>query len=97
MRAEINDAVPRRSTLALDPAYMSPPDSKDTFIRIGCGAMVGVLVGMLIVVGTLVYWVNSITALVSVVALSVVVCALVGWRFGDTFFHSLHKWIGWFW
>ena len=92
----VDDAVPRRSTLALDPAQMSSPVFQETLARIGCGGLVGLLVGMAVVVGTIAHWANSITVLVSVVALSVVVCALIGWRFGDSFFHSLCKWIGWF-
>jgi hypothetical protein len=75
---------------------MLPPDSQETFVRFGCGALVGLLVGMSIVLGAIVYFANSIVALISVVAFSVIVCALLGWRFGDAFFHSLHKWISWF-
>jgi hypothetical protein len=74
---------------------MSLPNSQETFVRIGCGALVGLLVGLPIVVGTVGYWANSIAVILWVVALSVAVCALIGWRFGDRFFHSLHKWIGW--
>ena len=55
----------------------------------------GLFVGFVIVVGTASYVANSVSALVGVVVLSVVVCAIVGWRLGDRFFHSLHKWIGW--
>jgi hypothetical protein len=72
------------------------PESQEAFVRIGCGALVGLLVGAAIVVGTVSYWANSVAALVYGVGLSVVVCAFLGWRFGDRFFHSLHKWIGWF-
>jgi hypothetical protein len=82
--------------LALDAAYMSTPESQETFVRIGCGAGVGLLVGLGTIVGTVSYWADSTVALVCVVTLSVIVCGLLGWRFGDRFFHSLHKWIGWF-
>jgi hypothetical protein len=88
-------ANPRRSTSSLGAAEMSTPEAHETFVRIGCGALVGLFLGLAIVVGTVSYWANSISALVCVVALSVAVCALIGWRFGDRFFHSLHKWIGW--
>jgi hypothetical protein len=74
---------------------MSTPEAQESFARIGCGALVGLLLGLAIAVGTASYWANSISALVCVVALAVVFCALIGWRFGDRFFHSLHKWIGW--
>jgi hypothetical protein len=57
---------------------------------------VGLLVGAAIVVGTASYWGNSSVALAGVVFVSVVVCAFLGWRFGDRFFNSMHKWIGWF-
>ena len=88
-------AHPRRSTSSLDAAAMSMPDSQETLVRIGCGALVGLLVGLAIIVGTVSYWANSIAVILGIVALSVAVCALIGWRFGDRFFHSLHKWIGW--
>lgn len=29
------------------------------------------------------------------VALSMVICGLLGWRDGNRFFHSLDKWIRW--
>ena len=87
--------APRRSTSSLDAAAMSTPSSQDTFVRVGCGALVGLLVGLAFVVGTVSYWANSIAVILLVVSLSVVVCGLIGWRFGDRFFHSLHKWIGW--
>jgi hypothetical protein len=75
---------------------MSMPDRPETITRIGCGVMVGLLVGFAIVVGTASFYANSIGTFVLVVGLSVAVCAFLGWRFGDRFFHSLHKWIRWF-
>jgi len=72
------------------------PETQEAVVRIGCGALVGLLVGAAIVVGTMSLWANSVVAFAGVVGLSVVVCALLGWRFGDRFFHSVHKWIGWF-
>jgi hypothetical protein len=74
---------------------MSLPNSQETFVRIGCGALVGLLVGLAIVVRTVGYWAKSLAVILCMVALSVAICALIGWRFGDRFFHSLHKWIGW--
>jgi len=88
-------AASRRSTKSLDGAEMLTPESQETFVRIGCGAVVGLLLGLGIVVGTASYWANSISTLVWTVVLSVVVCAFLGWRLGDRFFYSLHKWIGW--
>jgi len=68
------------------------PETQEAVVRIGCGALMGLFVGAAIVVG----WASSAVAFAGVVGLSVVVCALLGWRFGDRFFHSVHKWIGWF-
>jgi hypothetical protein len=73
----------------------SKPESQEAFVRIGCGALVGLLVGAAVVVGTVSYWANSSLAIAGVVVVSVVVCAFLGLRFGDRFFHSVHKWIGW--
>jgi hypothetical protein len=74
----------------------SKPESQEAFVRIGCGALVGLLVGAAIVVGTAGYWGNSMVAFAGVVVVSVVVCAVLGRRFGDRFFSYMHKWIGWF-
>jgi hypothetical protein len=75
---------------------MSTPESQETFVRIGCGALVGLLVGLVLVVGTVSYWANSSVAFAGVVGLSAVVCSFLGWRFGDRFIKSVRKWIGWF-
>jgi hypothetical protein len=72
------------------------PGSEEAFARIGCGALLGAVVGAAIVVATVSYWADSLAAFAGVVGLSVLVCALLGWRFGDRFFHSVHGWIGWF-
>ena len=74
---------------------MAAPDSQDAGIRIGCGAAVGLVVGLAIAVGTVSYMANSVVELILVVAGAVVVCAVLAWRFGDRFFQALHKWIGW--
>ena len=57
--------------------------------------MVGLFVGLALLVGTVSYIENSMVELVLSVAGSVVVCALLAWRFGDRFFQALQKWIKW--
>ena len=87
--------APRRSTSSLDAAAMATPDRQDTIVRVGCGAVVGLIVGFALLVGTVSYLANSIVELVVVVAGSVAICAALAWRFGDRFFQALHKWIRW--
>jgi hypothetical protein len=74
---------------------MPTPDPQDSIVRVGCGAVVGLFVGFALLVGTVSYVANSIVELVLIVAGSVVVCAVLAWRFGDRFFQALHKWIRW--
>jgi uncharacterized membrane protein YgaE (UPF0421/DUF939 family) len=74
---------------------MSMPDSQDTFVTIGCGALVGLFVGIIVVVGTVSFWANSIVAFGCAIVISITVCAFLGWRHGDRFLRSFHKWIGW--
>jgi hypothetical protein len=38
-----DNAFPRRPTSSLDDAAMATPDPQDTFVRVGCGAVVGLL------------------------------------------------------
>jgi hypothetical protein len=68
----------------------------ETIARIGCGGIVGLLVGAAIAVGTVSYFANSIAEIILIVGIAVAACAFLAWRFGDRFFHSLHKWIRWF-
>jgi hypothetical protein len=75
---------------------MATPERQDTIVRVGHGAVVGLIVGFALLVGTVSYLANSMVELVLVVAGSVVVCAVLAWRFGDRFFQALHKWIRWF-
>jgi hypothetical protein len=75
---------------------MSLPDFPETVTRIGFGAIVGLVAGFIFVVGTASFYANSAGAFVIVVGLSVAACSFLGWRFGDRFFQSLHKWIRWF-
>lgn len=74
---------------------MEKPDNLEQVMRFGCGAVVGLAVGPMIVVGTASLYLNSAIAMGAVVVLSAVICGFLGWRFGDRFFHSLHKWIRW--
>jgi uncharacterized protein HemY len=66
-------------------------------VRVLCGAIAGLLLGAVLVVGTASYYANSVTSLAAVVAISVTVCALLAWRFGDRVLQSVHKLIQWFW
>jgi uncharacterized membrane protein (Fun14 family) len=87
--------APRRSTSSLDDAEMATPDRQDTIVRVGCGAVVGLIVGFALLVSTVSYLANSIVGLILLVAGSIVVCAVMAWRFGDRFFQALHKWLRW--
>ena len=75
---------------------MSTPDIPEKVTRIGCGAVVGLVVGFALAVGTVSYYANSVVTFVVVVGLSVVACVILAWAFGDRFFQSLHKWLRWF-
>jgi hypothetical protein len=89
------NAGPRRSTWLLDVADMSTRDSPEAPIRIGCGALIGLMVGFILVGATLSFYASSLAILV-VVGLSTVACAVLAWRFGDRFYSSLIKFLRWF-
>jgi uncharacterized protein YacL len=74
---------------------MATPDRQDTIVRVGCGAMVGLFVGLALLVGTVSYFANSTLELILTVVVSVLLYAVLAWRFGDRFFRALHKWIRW--
>jgi hypothetical protein len=57
--------------------------------------MIGVLVGFAIVLRTLGLISSSILRTVGIVSVSIVVCSLLAWRFGDRFFYALSKWLRW--
>jgi ABC-type antimicrobial peptide transport system permease subunit len=71
---------------------MSARDSPEALIRIGCGAFIGLTVGFIIVAATLSFYASSIEVLL-VVGLSMAVCVVVAWRFGDQVYRSLSKWL----
>jgi uncharacterized protein YacL len=75
---------------------MATPDRQDTIVRVGCGAVVGLIVGFALVVGTVSYFADPVIERILIVAGSVAVCAVLAWRFGDRFFQALHKWLRWF-
>jgi hypothetical protein len=75
---------------------MTTQATQEALARGVVGALIGLLVGLLLLVGTVSYYANSIVVLAAVVALSVVVCATLAWRYGDRFIQSMHKWIQWF-
>jgi hypothetical protein len=63
--------------------------------RLGCGAVVGLLLGVVLVVNMADAF-YSRAAMGVVVFVSVVVCSWLGWRFGDRFFHSIpQRFRGW--
>lgn len=71
------------------------PSVPDQVTRIGCGAVVGLFFGAVLVVNMADAF-SSLAAMGGVVFVSVVVCSWLGWRFGDQFFHSIPKWLrGW--
>jgi ABC-type amino acid transport system permease subunit len=74
---------------------MSAQGTQETLVRSVVGALIGLVIGLLLVVGTASYYANSIAALAGVVAVSVILCAVMAWRFGDRFIQSVHKWIQW--
>jgi uncharacterized membrane protein AbrB (regulator of aidB expression) len=75
---------------------MSTPDIPEKITRIGCGAVVGLVVGFALALGTVNHYANSVAPFVGVVGLTVVFCVILAWVFGDRFFQSLHKWLRWF-
>ncbi len=85
----------RRSAQSLDAAPMATPDRQDTIVRVGCGAVIGLIVGLALAVGTVSYLANSGAELILTVGGSVVVGSILAWRFGDRFFQALHKWLRW--
>jgi hypothetical protein len=84
-----------RRTLWAD-VDLSTPDTPEKIARIGCGAMVGLVVGFALAVGTLSYYANSVATFVVVICLSVAACAILALSLGDRFFKFLHKYFQWF-
>lgn len=74
---------------------MTRADLPESATNIGCGAVVGLVVGLIVVVGTGTMFLDSAIAMGVLVVLSMAICGLLGWRYGNRFFHSLLKWIGW--
>jgi hypothetical protein len=75
---------------------MASPDTQEALVRIVLGALIGLLVGLLIVVGTASYYANSIGTLWGIVVASIAICASLAWLIGNRFIQSVHKWIQWF-
>jgi hypothetical protein len=71
---------------------MSTRNSPEALIRIGCGTIIGLTVGFILVGATLSFYAGSIEILV-VIGLSTVACAVLAWRLGDRFYRSLIKWL----
>jgi hypothetical protein len=70
---------------------MQPPVAEEV-TRIGCGAVVGRFLGIVLAVN-LAGAFSSRAPMDVVVFVSVVVCSCLGRRFGDLFFHSIPKWL----
>ena len=78
---------------------MATPDYQDTIVRVGCGAVLGLFVGLAMPSAT--GKVEGIDCrggtVVAVVGVSLWFARHWALRFGDRFFQALHKWIGWLW
>lgn len=73
---------------------MEPPVAEQV-TRIGCGAVVGLFLGVALIVNMADAF-SSRAARGVVLFVLVVACSWLGWRFGDRFFHSIPKWFrGW--
>jgi hypothetical protein len=93
--AAVNGLLPRKQ-VQWTVAEMSTPDMPEKAIRIGCGAVVGLVVGFALAVGTVSYYANSHASFMIVIGLSAIACGILAWAFGDRFFQFLSKWIRWF-
>ena len=69
------------------------PDKLEKVIRFGCGALIGLAIGLLIALRLIFSIELGIAAIISV-ALAVV-CGLLAVKHGDEFWYSLKGWLGW--
>jgi len=70
--------------------------------RIGCGAVVGLVVGVCLSIGVAGFLSSRFTfsakwRVGAIVLTSVVTCAYLVWRFGNRFFHSIPEWFQGLW
>ena len=67
--------------------------------RIGCGALIGIFIGAVIVSAVSVEFGSSADLAAGVVTTVAFVCAFLGWRHGDRFFFSIARGIRplWWW
>lgn len=63
-----------------------PPDGLETGLRLGCGGLFGLLLGVG-ALGRLAFRTGSPTIAWVGIPVLVVVCALAAWRLGDDFYH----------
>jgi hypothetical protein len=69
--------------------------TEETIVRLGCGAVVGLSIGVMLVVGTVSDFANVFARMAVVVCDSVALFAALAWRFGDGFFEEIEKWPRW--
>ena len=70
------------------------PDAEEKVIRFGCGAVLGLLLGLLAVFGLLALS-NWIT--VAVLFVPAACCGWLAMRYGDAFWYKLAKYVPWLW
>ena len=65
-----------------------------TGVRLGCGTVVGLALGVPWAIGSLIAHNSGSLAAVELIA-SVTVCAFLSCRYGDRFYEVLAKWLPW--
>jgi hypothetical protein len=70
----------------------SPTDSAAS-VRLGCGALIGVVLGVPLALSAMISGFGMLAA--AEVVACVMVCAILSRRFGDRFYETLAKWWTW--
>ena len=74
-----------------------PRDPKDSVARIGCGAALGLLVGLSLIINfVLSPWAVPAWLMLLILTVSIAALAALGYIYGDRLFHSAHRWLRWF-
>jgi anaerobic C4-dicarboxylate transporter len=74
-----------------------PRDPKDSVIRIGCGATLGVLVGLSLIINVVLSpWAVPAWLIVLILTAAIAALAALGYIYGDRLFHFAHRWLRWF-
>jgi hypothetical protein len=85
----------RMSTQNKDaPTGRSSPRNSATGVRLGCGALLGVVLGVPLVLSSAISYGSALISAAEFMA-CVTVCAILSWRFGDRFYEMLAKWFFW--